>query len=410
MAPVIAAIWQLVGYLVVGGGVVGATAYLSRKASDRHLTWILFGALSVRVGFIAVASYFGVLVGRNDSLYYHRQLTEAASLLGRGTNILDVFSVTGETGLYELLFAPVYHVFGTDPVLVRLLMAFLGVLVVYNTYRLTLLLSRRRAALYSASLAAFFPYFIYLSGLLYRDMLIVFLLSEAIYLLSNWFISEDRPWALLGAVVFGYLAAESRPENLIPLFGAFGVAVLLKVERPTTRLGLLGAGGVLFLWAFDRFIHVESVLQTLQSLRATLARAGYEGAYLNNTFYHNFLELVVFAPVGVIYFLLVPLPWHMGHPLLLVANVTNLIWYPVFLLGIFGARRLFARGDYVVIVLVAYVLVGSIGYGLVEGNIGPAMRHRVQFQFVVFTLASVSAANRLVFHVGPYRSRSAVGE
>jgi hypothetical protein len=55
-----------------------------------------------------------------------------------------------------------------------------------------------------------------------------------------------------------------------------------------------------------------------------------------------------------------------------------------------------ARGNgRIALPLLAFALTGLFTYGLVEGNIGPAMRHRSQFQFVVFAFAGVALARRV---------------
>ena len=53
----------------------------------------------------------------------------------------------------------------------------------------------------------------------------------------------------------------------------------------------------------------------------------------------------------------------------------------------FGWRR--------ILPLLAFAGVGLVGYGLVEGNLGPALRHRSQFQFVFFVLAGIALSRRL---------------
>jgi hypothetical protein len=106
----------------------------------------------------------------------------------------------------------------------------------------------------------------------------------------------------------------------------------------------------------------------------------------------------VFAPIGALHFALVPFPWHVIDTLSTIAFLQNLaIWYPVVICALFGFRDVFSRprGSKLVLPLIAFSLAGLFGYGLVEGNVGPAMRHRSQFQFVFFVLAGVAVSRRL---------------
>jgi hypothetical protein len=78
------------------------------------------------------------------------------------------------------------------------------------------------------------------------------------------------------------------------------------------------------------------------------------------------------------------------------------IWYPVLALSVVGLHdALHVRsGKKMVLPLLAFSLAGVFTYGLVEGNIGPALRHRSQFQFVLFVLAGVALARRVRVQTG----------
>lgn len=98
-----------------------------------------------------------------------------------------------------------------------------------------------------------------------------------------------------------------------------------------------------------------------------------------------------YLPVGLVVYLLEPLPWRMGGTAVLLAKLETLLWYPLLLLGLFGAavmvRRL--RGCAGFPVLVAGGL--SVGYGMAEGNFGTAYRHRGEIVWAVAVAAATGA-------------------
>jgi hypothetical protein len=127
-------------------------------------------------------------------------------------------------------------------------------------------------------------------------------------------------------------------------------------------------------------------------------------AYLTGVAYSSLIELFVFAPIGGLYFLLVPFPWQMVNLLALIAIGQNLlIWYPVIILSIFGFRDALhaPSGEQIALPLLAFCLAGIFAYGLVEGNIGPVLRHRSQFQFVLFVFAGIALSRRVEVRLAP---------
>jgi uncharacterized membrane protein YcfT len=58
-----------------------------------------------------------------------------------------------------------------------------------------------------------------------------------------------------------------------------------------------------------------------------------------------------------------------------------------------------SAGAKAVVPLMVFAFAGLFGYGLVEGNVGPAIRHRSQFQFVFFVLAGVALSRRISIRV-----------
>jgi hypothetical protein len=141
----------------------------------------------------------------------------------------------------------------------------------------------------------------------------------------------------------------------------------------------------------------QLVVDQLADQRQWLARPN-PGAYLPGFVYDSLYELFVFAPIGAVHFALVPFPWHVVDLLSMIAFWQNVfIWYPVVLLSILGFRDSIheSSGLKIVLPLVAFSLVGMLGYGVVEGNVGPSMRHRSQFQFVFFVFAGVALSKRV---------------
>jgi hypothetical protein len=104
-------------------------------------------------------------------------------------------------------------------------------------------------------------------------------------------------------------------------------------------------------------------------------------------------SLVEYAPRGMAVILLRPYPWKATADTsqgLRLAAAETLVWYPLLALALLGVTRLRGRLRF----MAFPILVGgatAVMYGLTEGNVGTAYRHRGEFVWVVALLAALAA-------------------
>lgn len=378
-------------------------ALFSRIEAQRDLWLIAGGGFLIRVLFVLVDAALQIFGLVGDSTGYEAATWFVAQQWRSGVLLapLSVGAAPGFDGYfmipYTTFMSPIYVLFGRSPILLRLAMALVGALVVVNVYRMTAELYDQRAARYAALLTAVFPYWIYLSGILYRDMLVVAFLTWSAYHVVRWQSGTADRRALVYASVAATIALSFRLVNLIAI-GALAGVVLYTSSQHTFRRALLSIAGIAVAGLFMIALFGDNLtIAELAGRRAWLARPN-PGAYLSDVIYRNPYELAVFLPIGVLHFAFVPFPWHLVDPLAAIAFIQNLVlWYPIVLLSIVGFRDVFTaeQGPAMVLPLVAFASAGILGYGLVEGNVGPAIRHRTQFQFVFVALAGVALACRV---------------
>ncbi|AAG18692.1 hypothetical protein VNG_0054H [Halobacterium salinarum NRC-1] len=185
--------------------------------------------------------------------------------------------------------------------------------------------------------------------------------------------------------------------NIVALGPIAVISVYVLIDRSVVRYGGTAASGLLAgAIAYLNFSEYFAVEQ-LAARREWLARES-TASYLTDVIYESYTKLFAFLPVGAAYFALTPFPWQLVNAMAVIAVVQNVVlWYPILLLSVVGFRDAIHVEDGIkmVLPLVGFGLAGIFGYGLVEGNIGPAMRHRSQFQFVFFVLAGISIVNRI---------------
>lgn len=383
--------------LFLGGALIAGT---KARGIPRDTQILLVGAFGIRIVYVAIDSVLGIFAGDGDFPLYDEALWHVAQQWRVGDFLAPLTFLNGDNFLtvYTFAYGSAYTVFGHHPTLVRVLVAMTGVLFVYNIYRITRQLDSHRSGMYAAGFAAIYPYWIQLSGIFYRDMLVMLLLTEVVYLLLRW-IDDRGHHAVILAGLVATITFSLRLVNIVPVGAAFAVATYVKLnesrwQKPLAILLMLIAVLSTILLFGDKI-----TVQELASRRAWLARES-TAAYLTGVIYENFVELLAFLPVGASYFFLVPFPWQLVNLLAVIALLQNVfLWYPAVVLSIFGVRRLIPTRTGELLVLLAYLESGVAIYGLVEGNIGPAMRHRSQFQFVVIVLAGIVLAKRTKFKV-----------
>jgi hypothetical protein len=102
---------------------------------------------------------------------------------------------------------------------------------------------------------------------------------------------------------------------------------------------------------------------------------------------------VSYLPEGLTVILLRPFPWEIGSggsTGVRLAGAETVLWYPLLAIAIVGLVAVRRR----LAVLAFPLLAGAataVMYGLSEGNVGTAYRHRGEFVWVVALLAAAGA-------------------
>jgi hypothetical protein len=267
------------------------------------------------------------------------------------------------------------------------------------------------AARFSAWLVALSPAFVFWSGALYKEGLILVALNLSVLhllrLQSRW---DGKALAIvaLSLLALGglrlYLAMLVSAGFCVGLiFGrsssiqARSVPVVLRQAVVLTLFtGIIAA--MTQLRDVQRLIpeDLHHGLEVIQSSRNDLATAN--SGYLGGADLSTPEDALRFAPVGMAYFLVVPLPWQTGTIRQNMAIPDTALWlmlYPLVIAGMVRGMRINPQAS-LVLILTSLAMVAF--YGLMVGNIGTAYRMRVQ----VWLLWSVFAG--LGWELVPKRS------
>lgn len=382
---------------------------IKRQAShDVPLGLVLVGAFLARLGLAAMDTWIG-LFPKVDALGYHRGASYIATAWWQAGEV-PVGSL--KTGLYKLLLAPFYFTFGAHPLLARTVTAAASLVAVYNVHRIARILFDRRAALLAAVPVAFLPSIVHWHGAILREALVLVLVTQLLYLCldaERWS-PRTIPVAVAVTVLLFYfrratllVAAPSVAWMfLAPVIlhrGGEGASILDRVRwsrvLPVSLVAVAGSGFALARFGFERLTRTVTGLgylslitrlgpRAIQGLRRPWIKgdATYLGDYTFDTWWH----VAAFVPLGAVYFLFTPFPWQIHNWLALSALLENFtLYYPLVALAFVGIWELSPSVENLGIL--GFLVVGAVAFGLVEANVGTAMRHRTQFVWVFFVFA-----------------------
>jgi hypothetical protein len=333
-----------------------------------------------------------------DALFYEEVGAGVADdwLAGRQSLWLQSAMADGMQGwLLVALIAAFYYVLGGIRALPLLLALYSAItaLTPVITYKIGLSLGvERKYAIFAARLVVFSPAFAFWAGALYKEGLIFLALNLIVY--STLQLQQVmRARSLI--VLAGSLAALAGLRLYLAVIAGAAIAVsLIFGHRADARIGSRAVTLtrqvatimllVIATWALgfsDTVLRVmprsqAEFVQKVEISRKDLATAS--SGYMRELNLSSPAKMVAYLPLGVGYFLTVPLPWHIGQ---LRQNLTipeTIFWialYPLMIMGILRGMKQNMQGTVLILILtVAAVLF----YGAFIGNIGTAYRMRAQ--------------------------------
>ncbi len=371
--------------------ILAFSAYLlvAKKDQPWLLGYILLIAFLLRV-LVAIVDHFWDVFPYTWDDYYTTGLQIKMNFLD-GYPLFNGISESIHVVSYAIVNAAVLVIFGDNEIPVRILNCFLGTLVAERVYRISMQLDgKERVALLSASLTAFFPSFVLFSALNMRDALIFFLSVDALW--RAMLILEHRKRmnylvVLLEIVVLYTL----RIQNVLLYAAIFMTFLLLRYyqksgKRLANAVLLITAVGILFLL----FARGDFALKILEYATAELQwRATGGSAYLTDVMYSSWFDVVRWVPVRFLYFTFGPFPWEIRNAFMFLGFLESVII--LFLAGLFlisMRKRSHTTETNLTLLLIAFALVGLAANSIIDSNYGTAIRHKMNYIFVLFVFAA----------------------
>jgi hypothetical protein len=329
-----------------------------------------------------------------------------------------------------------YRLFGPIELFGQLYVALLGAATAALTARLALEIVDRRWALLAGLIVAALPSQVLWSSLILKDAAVWAVLSALALVVAVAARSGGRRLALMGAtaavllVLLGFLRLHTLQVACVaillavlvyprsrPLVRLSGAIVLLACVPLVFGMGLAGGSFV----ADSRDPGAQRALNAAEAESAVLpapaeapagppvpapadpsadppalpqedGQKGASGSGTSPDEPSGALRSVRYLPTGMTVVALRPWPWESSSTSLGVrfARAEALIWYPLLLLALVGIAAIGRHRRTLAFPVIAGGAI-LVMYGLTEGNLGTAYRHRGEFVWVVALLAALGA-------------------
>jgi hypothetical protein len=361
-------------------------AHLAFPEREREPLLVLTAlGLLVRVATLALVYYYKVSPTNPsgflfpDSFGYDQVGEALAEHWRRGIPPRLEYQTAGYTIGFHYFVGWIYRLVGHVPLVVRVLNVLMATTLVPLTFLLGRRLAGARPALVAAGLIAIWPPLVLWSTQLMKDTLIVFLLLVAV-LAWTTFAARPRPFSFVLAALPAVPLVFVRTYMF--LFWMIGLAVglasmALGKKKPIVAILLavlvLGAG------VFGAIEYSALRLRSMDVMLGRVNAAGtkhLEGSLFQDVRYRSLIDLLVFFPLGLVRFVLTPLPWK-TELIYLHEAMGSVLRYALLPFAVFGFAALWRRQRVMLWPIVVTLILAAGLYAAAFRGGGP--RHLTQF-------------------------------
>lgn len=391
--------------IVLSGLISIPSIFILRKGGDKAedllkiflIAIILRTLASTAIHFFQLANFFALDWNLYDQLGYElSNYWNGSAPLSYEVQERVLSFRNSSWGIFFLVSA-VYSLVGRNLLAAQLVIASIGAatapvayLCAYQIY------NNRRVALLSGYIVALAPSLVLWSSLVLKDGPIIFFLVLTMY--ASVKLQEKLDYKFVIVLLLSLIGVMSMRNYIfyivtVAVAGGFLIGQKNTVRSIVSRtivvvfVGVsLGYLGILnnAQYTVESMTSLENIQVSRKSL-ATEAASGFGEDYDVSTVQGSLAVL----PVGIAYLMLSPLPWQFTSTLSLMTLPEMLVWYltiPLLVTGISYSIRQRLRKC---ISILVFTLMLTIGYSIMQGNVGTAYRQRAQIQVFLFIFIAV---------------------
>lgn len=354
---------------------------------------LIFLSFTIRVGLMLIDLYAGDLFtvphsGDDTENFYATGLAVANDMTMLGESIYG--------GTYSHLLGILFNIYGDDRLFAQylnILIAVTAIIIVIQIFKMLEVPLKIQIIL--VAVMAFFPHSLIFSGILLRESIISLIVVCSLYFFIRWYRFKGNHNILLSItfVVIGGMFHTGVIGILIGYIFAFifyrnDSGKLKLTMKSAIPFAMIAAGG-LYLLMFPEifstlplFNKFEQELSNNKNIYDVFNTERGESAYLTNLEINNFLEMIIFAPLKILYFIGSPMPWTLRNLSDLISFFLDSVFYLFAAFVFIKNFKILKKNPLLLIVLLSLVS-GWLIFGLGISNAGTALRHRFKLFYLI---------------------------
>jgi len=367
----------------------------------------LFIAFLLRLILAFLVHYIPFLYGYNTNMDgFESRGWELAMNWHQGAPFEFIFGAHA----YSMMVGTIYYLIGRSPLFIRMVNVFLSTMIVFNTFKIALLVwQNKRTAKIATWIVAFFPALILFGVTILREAILVYLLTVSVlYLIAH---TRNHQISSLFISLVALLMVINLNSGfflilIVPVFLLIKNLMELLVKKKGIKILYISAMSIILLIVAIVFINSFmdqviiigkvgvntitdfTIFEELALLQNRAARG--RTAYLVGKTTSSPVSLLIWLPIRIIYFLFMPFPW-IWHNLMDILGGVDAFLY--FWIIFYSFRGLFQKKSKFFNYTTLWIIILTAGIGISifsagTSNYGTAWRHRAVFTFLFAILAA----------------------
>jgi hypothetical protein len=302
--------------------------------------------------------------------------------------------------IYSWIISIFYSLFGVrSPLFMQSLNVLLGILIVFNVYKITkIIYNDERVNSLAALITSIYPTLALYSAITLREAFFTYFASAGTIFFVKWLNDNNISSYLLAIILFlfsslfhtaGFFLIIS--ALLVLLFEVF--KILKKMKVPLKRITLVFFGIVVIAFMISSGVGIDKIIGLLnaedagQALITTQIRY-QEGrtAFPSFLIQDSLLGMILVLPIRFLYFVFSPFIWNVSAAADIFGLIDALILIVLFW-NIFKFKRYDQNKD-VVKIMTFFLILTLLATSLGVNNVGTSIRHRAKFVPIIISLSS----------------------
>lgn len=352
---------------------------LVKMKIPKNLKIFLIVSFIIRIALVVVDLYYYRLpdAGSDDDGFYRVAMMMKEGSLPMSINI--------HGGLYSIIIRLLSYVIGENRFGLQFMnVIFFCVSIIYLNKTLDLIGCNNKTKKIVLFLISFAPYIMFSNSILRRDTLISTLLIISLYHLINWYKNRKKHSVVISmvCVIFSSLL-HTASIFVLPFYLVFYL-FYNKKKNQCKFFGINTFKQIVFLlivvtfssYFFTNFSTKISNFDSMDSIYNTINTTSNNAGsvYLTNLSVNSILQLIMYTPIKVLYFLFSPMPWNWRGVIDIAAFIFDSLIYIYLIFSVIKYKK---NNDLSIIkMLILAFLVFTIVFSLGTFTSGTAIRHR----------------------------------